>query len=202
MMHWRLFAVGWSQPFRAIYRDKGSRYMLYVAVLLAVLTPLDKKLALMTDSYTQTVIYGAGMTVCFFIMVWAQRLRLLAVMQNRIGVWIALAGVIDAGALLLQFESYRYIDAVVVISIKRSGIILAVFFGWLFFGERNIGDKLMAATVMFVGVMILYLPLTFPQAICAAFFTLVGMMLFMRFYPGPAIDAPNAEKAVAHLGSC
>lgn len=180
-MHWRLFALGWTRPFKAIYEDKGSRYMLYVSMLLAVLTPLDKKLAMMTDTYTQTVIYGAGMAATFFLMAWAAKEPLWPVLKSRNGLrWIALAGLIDAGALLLQFESYRYIDAVIVISIKRSGIILAVWFGWLFFRERNIGDKLMAATVMFVGVMILYLPLSMLQAVVISAVTIAAMMVYMK----------------------
>ena len=52
----------------------------------------------------------------------------------------------------------------ITVSIKRAGIILAVFAGWLFFREREITDKVIAASVMFCGVLILYLPLTPVEA--------------------------------------
>jgi uncharacterized membrane protein len=188
MMHWRLFAVSWRAPIQAIYKDKGSRYMLYTAVLLAVLSPLDKKLSLMTDIYTQSVIFGVGMCVFFFAMARARREPLLPVLRGGMR-WIALAGMLDAATILLQFESYQYIDAVVVISIKRSGIILAVVFGWLFFKERNIRDKLMASTMMFIGVSMLYFSLTTLQASLTAGVTIALMALYMAFVPpGPTVD--------------
>jgi uncharacterized membrane protein len=40
------------------------------------------------------------------------------------------------------------------VSIKRAGIVLSVFAGWLFFREREITDKVIAASVMFCGVLI------------------------------------------------
>jgi uncharacterized membrane protein len=178
-MHWRLFAVGWTAPFKAVYQNKGSRYMLYVAMLLAILTPLDKKLSVMTDLYSQTVIYGASMTVCFYVMCLLGREALRPALRGGLG-WIALAGTLDAAALILQFASYQYTDVVIVISIKRAGIVLAVVFGWLFFREKHIQDKLMAASVIFAGVSILYLPLTLLQAAITALVTVTLMVIFMR----------------------
>jgi drug/metabolite transporter (DMT)-like permease len=188
MMHWRLFAVGWLAPVKAIYRNKGSRYMLYTALLLAITTPLDKKLSLMADAYTQCVIFGAGMCLFFYVMAVVRREPLLPALKNNLK-WIALAGMLDGATVLLQFTSYQYIDAVIVISIKRAGIVLAVFFGWLFFREKNIRDKLMASSVMFVGMLILYLPLSTVQAILTAAVSIVLMALYMAFAPaGPNVD--------------
>jgi drug/metabolite transporter (DMT)-like permease len=188
MMHWRRFAIGWLAPVKAIYQNKGSRYMLYTAVLLAISSPLDKKLSLMTDIYTQGVIFSVGMCVFFYGMAMANREPVWPALKHGI-TWIAAAGVLDAVTILLQFKSYQYIDAVVVISIKRSGIVLAVAFGWLFFGERNIRDKLMASSMMFIGVSILYLPLTTLQAAVIATVTIILMIAYMVFVPpAPALD--------------
>ena len=43
--------------------------------------------------------------------------------------------------------------------------VLVILVGWLVFKERGIGDKLIAASVMVVGVLILYLPVTLSQGI-------------------------------------
>ena len=79
--------------------------------------------------------------------------------------------------LLFQLASYAYIAVVITVSIKRAGIILAVFSGWLFFHERGITDKVIAASVMFCGVLILYLPLTALQTVGMVALTLSGMTL-------------------------
>jgi len=177
-MHWRLFSHGWLAPIKAIYRDKGSRYMVYTCLLLAVLTPLDKKLSVMTDIYTQAVIFGVCQTTCFLIMSLVQRLPVRATIRSGL-YWIALAGILDGSTILLQFAAYRYIDVVVVISIKRAGIILSVFCGWIFFRERNIRDRLMAASIIFVGVTILYSPLSFEAAAAIAGACLIAAWFYM-----------------------
>jgi uncharacterized membrane protein len=188
VMHWRLFAVGWLAPVAAIYRNKGSRYMLFTALLLAVTTPLDKKLSLMADAYTQSVIFGVGMCVFFLFMAVARREPLMPALANNLK-WIALAGILDGATVLLQFTAYQYIDAVIVISIKRSGIVLAVIFGWLFFREGNIRDKLMASSLMFVGMLVLYLPLTIMQAIIITAVSILLMGVYMALAPpGPQAD--------------
>ena len=191
MMHWRLFAVGWTEPFKAIYKNKGCRYMIYASLTLAVISPLDKKLSLMADLYTQCVIFGVGMCLFFWVMAKARGDLLMPAIRSHL-TWIMAAGILDAGTILLQFVSYQFIDAVIVISIKRAGIILAVVFGWLFFGERNIKDKLMAASLMFVGVSFLYLSFTPAQALCIAFSALllaaVYIALASRQPLAPAFD--------------
>jgi drug/metabolite transporter (DMT)-like permease len=61
--------------------------------------------------------------------------------------------------------------------------VLAVIFGRLFFGEKNIRDKLAAASMMFVGVLILYLPLTTAQAAATAAAAIAAMLLYMLLVP-------------------
>jgi len=56
VMHRRLFAVGWSAPFRAIVKERGSRYMLMVAFIFSLSNPIEKKLVLMSDPYTQAFV--------------------------------------------------------------------------------------------------------------------------------------------------
>lgn len=181
LMERRAFADGWLAPFRAVYREKGSRYMLGVSLLVALSTPIDKKLSLMTDIYTQSLIYGMGMSVFFLLICRARREPLRAGLTNGWG-WIVLAGTLDALSLLLQFAAYRHVSVVVVIAVKRSGIILSVLFGWWFFHERHIREKFLAAVVMFIGVLILYLPLSGPQAaaIAAATLACAGLLAWLQ----------------------
>jgi uncharacterized membrane protein len=158
VMHRRLFAEGLMAPVKAVLREKGSRYMLLVSMIFAITNPLDKKLVNMSDVFFEAFAYGIGLCLSFWI-------------------WISLAGILDAVSLLFQLASYAYIAVVITVSIKRAGIILAVFSGWLFFHERGITDKVIAASVMFCGVLILYLPLSPLQAAGLTLLTLAGMAL-------------------------
>jgi drug/metabolite transporter (DMT)-like permease len=173
VMHRRLFAEGWVAPVRAILREKGSRYILLVALILSITNPIEKRLVTMSDPLTQAFGYCIGLCILFAILVWARHADCRAVMKSTPR-WAILAGVMDAAALLLQLFTYSYLAVVITISIKRAGIVLSVLAGWLIFREREITDKLIASSVMLGGVLILYLPLDAMQALVLAALVLAG----------------------------
>jgi uncharacterized membrane protein len=176
VMHRQLFAVGWFAPVKAVIEYKGSRYMLMVAFIFSLTNPLDAKLVAMSDVYTEACAYGIGLCIAFFVWARAQRCDFAAAARANFR-WIALAGVCDAVSLLFQLASYTYLAVVITVSIKRAGIVLAVLAGWLFFREKEITDKVIAASVMFCGVLILYLPVTLIPALGLVAATLLGMMI-------------------------
>ncbi|HKE21865.1 MAG TPA: EamA family transporter [Bryobacteraceae bacterium] len=175
VMHRKLFAEGWLAPVKAVINERGSRYMLLVSLIFSITNPLDKKLVLMSDVFTESLSYGLGLCLSFYFLGrFLGRGKFAEAVRGNLR-WIALAGVLDGVSLLLQLASYSYIDVVIAVSIKRAGIILSVFSGWLFFRERGITDKVIAASVMFAGVLILYLPLTTTQALLMTGITLLAM---------------------------
>ena len=148
--------------------------MLLVGFINSITNPIDKKLVGMTDAFTQGCSFGIGMVVFFSVLAFARGADTKKVIRN-VPLWAMLAGALEAVALLFQLSSHNYIDVVITISIKRAGIILTVLLGWLVFKERDIGDKLVAASVMLVGVLIIYLPLSLSQGLALAGGALVVM---------------------------
>jgi uncharacterized membrane protein len=176
VMHRKLFAEGWLAPVKAVIREKGSRYMLLVSLIFAITNPIDAKLVLMSDVFTEAVAYGLGLSLSFWLMTRFKHGDFAAASRGN-WKWISLAAILDAVSLLFQLASYTYIAVVITVSIKRAGIVLAVFSGWLFFHERGITDKVIAATVMFCGVLVLYLPVDALQAAGIFAATIVGMLV-------------------------
>ena len=174
VMHRRLFAAGWAAPIKAVIQGKGSRYILLVAFILSLTNPIEKRLVLMSDPLTQAFSYCFGLCILFAILAWARNADCRAVMRTT-PKWAILGGALDAAALLLQFVTYSYLAVVITISIKRAGIVLSVVAGWLIFKERNISDKLIAASGMLGGVLIIYLPLDALEAALLAGLVLVAM---------------------------
>lgn len=187
----QMFARGLLEPARAILREKGSRYMLIVAVLLTFTNVLDKGFLLAGGAdvsfdvkFARTLTLSLGkcaMLTVFFIGLTAVRLgqwkadrahhtSVLATFRNvawssvlrQMPTWLILAGVLESVVLMLQLTAMQFIPAALVISIKRAGMILAVGLGWFVFKERGITDRLIAALVMTVGVLVFFL--TKPDA--------------------------------------
>ena len=199
LMHRRLFAVSWAAPIKAIVQERGSRYMLTVALIFSITNPLEKKLVLISDVYTQAFAFGIGLCVFFFALTLLRGESFREGLQRNVP-WISAAGALDGISLLLQFASYHYIDVVISISIKRAGIVLAVFFGWLFFRERGIPDKLIASSVMLAGVLIIYLPVDEFQGIVVTAVTLVGAAITLYATRAPARSGIPEEKLVRTAG--
>jgi uncharacterized membrane protein len=194
VMHRRLFAIGWSAPIKAVIREKGSRYMLFVSFLFSITNPLDKKLVVMSDVFTEAVAYGFGLCISFFLLGKIQRADFGKAIRSNVK-WVSLAGLSDAVSLLFQLASYSYLAVVITVSIKRAGIILAVGAGWLFFREREITDKLIATAVMFCGVLILYLPLTLAQAVGLTVLTIAGMSVALYLTRNEAPEKSAAARS-------
>jgi drug/metabolite transporter (DMT)-like permease len=190
VMHRSLFANGWLEPIRAIWRERGCFYMLMVGFINSITNPIDKKLVTMTDAFTQACAFGAGMCVLFTALLFARKADAGKVIRAA-PIWAALAGSLEAVALIFQLSSHNYIDVVITISVKRAGIILVVLLGWLVFREKGIGDKLIASSVMLVGVLIIYLPVNLTQGAMIAVAALLAMSV--AFY----LTRPKADVETA-----
>ena len=192
VMHRQLFKVGIFAPVIAVWREKGSRYVLIVAFIFSLTNPLDKILVNMGGSFTQAFAYSIAIFIFFAILAFSQKADLKTPLRA-VPHWLLLSGLLDATALIFQLTSHKYIDVVITISVKRAGILLAVFLGWLIFRERNITDKVIASCVMLCGVLIIYLPLNAIQAIAFMAFALIGMA-FALYFTRRQITEPDSLK--------
>ncbi|KKT41784.1 hypothetical protein A2W54_00695 [Candidatus Giovannonibacteria bacterium RIFCSPHIGHO2_02_43_13] len=67
-----------------------------------------------------------------------------------LGIISALAQVLHNSALLIGLVSYT-------IAIKRIGIVFGVILGWIFFKEKDLGKKMLGATIAVCGVLLILL---------------------------------------------
>ena len=231
----QLFAKGLLEPARAIVRERGSRYMLIVAILLTVTNVLDKWFltngggAVAFDvKLARSLTLSTGkcvMLTVFFVCLTIFRLGKWDTGKNKVSgflsaaksfswtnvlrqapLWLVLAGVFEALVLMLMLTAMQFTVAAVVISIKRSGVILAVVLGYFMFKERGITDRVIASLVMAVGVLIFFLTkpdaaghaiLEFQGALIVAALALAGMgvALFVTRHHSAGSPVAVAERA-------
>ncbi len=182
----QLFAKGPLEPFRAIIREPGSRYMVIVAALLTVsnllakwflvsdggaVTFADKLQLALTLAVGKCVMLAVFFTALVIINQGVRKVRSIspvAISRSVAAIpwtgvlrqspsWLILAGALEALVLVFMLVAMQFAVAAVVVSIKRSAVIWSVLLGWLMFRERNIGDRLIASAVMAAGVLVFFL---------------------------------------------
>lgn len=185
----QLVAHGWLEPAKAIIREKGSRYMLIVAMLLACTAAIDKWFVTSggdTEMGTRvlrsfSLSLGKSMMLALFfgLLAWwrlsrskkadkslpAAHAGWTAAWSDVPG-WIILAGLFEGTVLILQLVAVQLTVAAIVISIKRSGILLACVLGWFLFKERGITDRVIGSFVMIAGVVVFFMTKPNTQGIC------------------------------------
>lgn len=139
----------------AIAREPGSRLALVVAMLFALGNAIDRRAVLHGSEIAYAGLLTLLITLALLVLrapraeLWERR-RLLG--------WIALAGIVTSAALLLQLFSFRFLFIAYADAVKRAGgNLVAVLFGAFFFGEGGWRRRLLAVSVMSVGVALILL---------------------------------------------
>ena len=158
----------------APFEKEASRNALWAALLFALSNPVDKIVVRMSQPVLYAFSYSLALTAFFAALMYCKG-SVGRQPLSRTWHWIAAAGAVDALALLLQFNAYRYLDVSLVIAIKRGGVILSVLAGWLIFRESKIADKLFATAIMAGGMLLIYLP---GSRVEDALFTIAGLAAF------------------------
>jgi uncharacterized membrane protein len=144
------------EPFRALVKNKGTRYMLIVAFLWSISSTFDK-LAVRNSSILQYLGF-TSLFIFFFtslITIPNKKFKFESLKQNkfilfRITFVTTLANIFHMTAISLAYVAY-------VIAIKRTTGIISVFLGSKYLNETNIKERLLGVIVMLLGVILIVL---------------------------------------------
>jgi bacterial/archaeal transporter family protein len=188
LAHW---SPAMRSPLAAIgpfLREKGVGAMLGACLLLSITNLLDKWLVMRLDVLSYAWLYvvlGALFTSCLVLIVRPGSSTVEPAKKSL----IFFASLIDTAVLLLHFASLHYVDAVVTVAIKRSGMLLSVLAGAILFKERHVRQRLAAAFVVLAGVFTMYFDLS-PLALTGLFIaaSACSVVVVMTTRPSPVQD--------------
>lgn len=141
-------------PFRAIFKEKGPRYMMIVVLIWAVTANFDK-IGVVNSSplfYSFAVQLYIGVLMLFLVIPGFRKnpTTLNRNLKSLIGV-----GVLSTLTIICHMVAISMTIVPYVISIKRTNSILSVIFGKIFFKEGYLKERLSAAILMFIGVLLI-----------------------------------------------
>lgn len=152
--------AGIGEPLRAITKEKGSIMMIGVALIYSVTGPLGK----MAIEHSSPLFFGTTYFIVLTLLFTpialykgrryyqrpeGRKIRREAVLSS------FLPGIFYSFMVASHMVAISLANVAYVISVKRISIIIGVLFGYLFFKEKNIRERLLGATLMFIGFVII-----------------------------------------------
>lgn len=145
---------GIFSPFKAIFKEPGSRLMLLVSFIYSLTSTIGKKAIL----HSSPSFFG----VSYFILFTLLMLSFLPVIPNarkKALVQKPIPGLILGATMALMIFSHMLaismVQAAYMISIKRTSLIFGVLYGAWLFKEEKITERLTGAIIMILGVLLI-----------------------------------------------
>ncbi len=145
---------GFFEPIKNVMRNKGVRLIVLVAFLYSITSIAGKMLVLHSNPVFFSFYYTLVMNLVLIIpgirgartSDWQRCWKLLLFS----GLFYAIMTLAHMTAIKMTLVSY-------MIAIKRLSGIISVFYGWLFFREKEIPERLMGSILMVIGAILITL---------------------------------------------
>lgn len=143
-------------PFKNLFRRKGMRYMLIVAVIWSVSSNFDK-IAIMNSSVWQHIFFVnlyvfTGTTI---VVSMKGRLRKEVIMCHKKD--ILTVSLFTVGTFAFHMTALSMTLVAYVVTLKRASGMISVFLGHFFLNEPNIRERMTGTVIMFIGIVLILL---------------------------------------------
>tara|TARA_Y100000034_G_C6903815_1_gene418813 strand:- start:419 stop:1282 length:864 start_codon:yes stop_codon:yes gene_type:complete len=146
---------GLFAPFKAIFEERGSVLFLIVALVYSVTSVLGKKVILETSTMFFAGFY-APLIALLLIPIAIKKSNNIKKIFKKPGLLIVL-GALLAGMMFFHIIAISMVDAVYMISVKRTSIIISTVLAYLIYKEDHIAEHLVGAGLMLAGVVVILL---------------------------------------------
>jgi len=156
VLHCKKEQVNMFEPFTAFLHEKGSWFMLIVAVLFAFAAVIGKKAILHSSPlfFSYTFIRDSNITVLAGLLLTGKKDWNKILRSTPRGMWL--------GSLLMIHISFHGLaialsTAVYMVAVKRSSILFSVILSWFILKETDIRYRGFGTVLMFVGMLFITL---------------------------------------------
>jgi drug/metabolite transporter (DMT)-like permease len=146
------FKKGVFEPFAAIKKEKGSIFMIGVALIYSFTSSLGKK----AIDHSSPVFFGATyiavlVVVLTPIALYKGRDELRFIFNNGALRTSVLPGLLQSIMIISHMIAMSLTKVAYMISVKRLSLLIGVFYGYLFFKESGIRERLLGTILMLIG---------------------------------------------------
>ena len=155
VLHIQSIHHGFLAPLFAIFREPGPRRMLSVAFIYSLTSNFDKIGVQNSSPLFWSLSISSVMTIGFVFLLRFLPAQNMAAPHPTTFRILLLVGLFQTIGLLVHNTALSLGPVPSVIAIKRSSILFAVMWGWMFLKEKYVGERLIGAVLMMIGVVVL-----------------------------------------------
>jgi uncharacterized membrane protein len=147
---------GFIEPFRAIARERGSLYMLIIAFIYAATSALSKIGVAHSSAPFFGAAYFLALAVCMLPIIVRKTggAKLFALLRANVELAL-LPSLFDAIATVSHYYALSMSNVAYMIAVKRTSLIIGVLYGFLYFGERQVRERIIGSLLMFSGFILI-----------------------------------------------
>jgi len=154
VLHLQERRKGFWEPFKNLVREKGSRYMLMVAVIFSISANMDKVGVI----HSSPIMWIFSLNLLLSIALWGIMLkRTTDIQQQMKGAWpfLIAVGLCNGLALIFQMMAIQMTLVPYLIAVKRTSVFMTSLFGFFLFKEKRMRERLIGIVMMVFGVLMI-----------------------------------------------
>ena len=156
LLHFDKAKTSILEPVKAVLRERGSRLMLAVAFIYSLTASLGKLCVIRSTPIFFGTVYFLFLTMCLFpISLLRVKGTVKPFFSNPLQ-YLAI-GLAFGLSILCHFNAVLLVEVPLMISVKRTSLLFGVVYGHWLFGEKEFSKRLIGATVMFAGLVVIVL---------------------------------------------
>jgi len=145
---------GIFEPFKAIAEEQGSVLMIIVAFVFSIGACIGKIAVRHSDPFFFSVVYSFLLSLFLFLIISFRTRQFFSKAISR-PVPFLLIGLLITVMIITHVKALNLVEVSYMISVKRLSILFGVIYGVMFFKETNIKERLLGATVMVSGIIMI-----------------------------------------------
>lgn len=140
-----------------IFKSYSARYMILISLIWSLTPVLDKKSLQYVNISFHGFLQSLGTLLVFTVFLSKNKMRLMKSTNFKILSYMLLLVIVGFLAVIIQLHALKYNNVALLEGTKRAlGIILSVFFGYIFFRENLNQQKILGVISMVIGIMLMY----------------------------------------------
>jgi len=154
LLHLDRTREGWLAPVLSLFRERGSRFMIFAAFLYSITSNLGKRAIQLSNPFAFAFLYQLIVAFALFILLWRGSSSTRVLGREILSQWkvYSLLGSVMAFAFLAHCLGIAQAPVPYFIAIKRTSLIVGVVFGGVLFQEKKMGQRVVATALMVLGV--------------------------------------------------